>query len=189
MLCATVCMVLRMVAASALRCIMATTMQGQTKNGDVRVLLCDVRSVHNVGALFRTAEGAGVTEVLLAGYTPTPVDRFGRTRADVAKAALGAETLVPWRQVVDAYAELQQLKEEGFEIVVLEQTSRSIPYTAFIPRRPLLLVVGNEITGVPQEICEIAHTCIEIPMSGAKESLNVTTASGIALFYIRDRRA
>ena len=153
----------------------------------VRVLLSDVRSAHNVGALFRTAEAVGVCEIILAGYTPTPVDRFGRLRTDIAKAALGAHISVPWRHVSHAHDEIARLKEKGIQSVVLEQTAHSISYTDYVLQSDIVLVVGNEVEGVPREVCDMADVCIEIPMSGTKESLNVTTAAGVVLFSLRDR--
>lgn len=160
----------------------------QMSEGTMRslsVLLCNVRSAYNVGTIFRTADAAGVSEIILSGYTPTPIDRFGRKRKDVAKAALGAEETVPWRQVEDGEARLRELQKEGYAVLVLEQVSQAIPYTDYVVSGPTILVVGNEIEGVPNEICALANACIQIPMSGTKESLNVAVATGIALFRLR----
>lgn len=156
---------------------------------NISLLLHNVRSAHNVGTILRTADGAGVSEVILAGYTPDPIDRFGRKRADVAKAALGAEESVLWRHSEDAVQYCRTRRQEGVQIIVLEQTAQSIPYTTYKPAdadTAVLLVVGNEREGVPQELCDVADVCIEIPMHGMKESLNVAVATGIALFAVRD---
>ncbi len=153
---------------------------------DIAVLLYNVRSAHNVGAILRTADAAGVKEVILTGYTPAPLDRFGRARKDIAKAALGAENFVSWQSITDAVEYICAAQKDGVEIVVLEQAPSSIPYTEYRPTSDILLVVGNEIDGVPQEIIDVADVCIEIPMSGTKESLNVSVATGIALFALRD---
>ncbi|MCD8494799.1 MAG: TrmH family RNA methyltransferase [Candidatus Pacebacteria bacterium] len=154
------------------------------------LLLPDIRSAHNVGSIFRTANAAGVTKIFLTGTTPAPIDRFGRKRADIAKVALGAEDTVPWEYHA-SYADVLTLCRDHVDIVALEQDPRSIPYTHYTPpsARDILCVVGNEVDGISKDILEHAHTIVEIPMYGDKESLNVSVATGILLFFVRTQRA
>jgi tRNA G18 (ribose-2'-O)-methylase SpoU len=151
------------------------------------LLLDNVRSKENVGALFRTADGAGVSEVVLAGITPCPVNRFGLPDGKIVKSALGAEASVPWRYAHDALDEVKRLKQDGAIIIVLEQTTTSVDYRSVscAKGKHTVLVVGNEVEGVSSEVCAFADTILHIPMYGVKESLNVTTATGIALYALR----
>ncbi len=144
----------------------------------VYILLHDLRSVHNVGSIFRTADAAGVTKIYLSGTTPTPVDRFQNKRKDFIKVSLGAEDSVPWE-----YVELDTfLKQTDLHIVSVEQDARSINFKDFRYKKPTLFVLGNEVEGVKKEILDISHEIIEIPMEGEKESLNVSVTAGIILF-------
>ncbi len=143
------------------------------------VLLDNIRSLYNVGSIFRTADGARVRRLYLCGYTPFP------PRREIEKTALGATSSVPWEYVKDPMTALRSLKEQQVEICVLEQTDSSTPFYTPRPRsHPLCLVVGNEITGVSKEIISIADSAIEIPMYGMKQSLNAAVALGIALFAL-----
>lgn len=155
------------------------------------ILLQDIRSLHNVGSILRTADGADVQKVYLCGITPSPLDRFGVVRADVAKVALGAEKTVEWEQVASTSRLVASLKKEGFKIVALEQDKKSVPYnTLSLTRYPLdkiALILGEEVHGIPPALLQKCDTIIEIPMSGAKESLNVSVAFGVAAFALRDR--
>jgi 23S rRNA (guanosine2251-2'-O)-methyltransferase len=153
------------------------------------LILCDIRSTHNVGSMFRTADAAGVTKIYLVGYTPTPIDQYGRVRNDVIKVSLGAEKSVLWEHHPDPKVLVEQLKAEGVEIVALEQSPRSVDYKNFVSDsdKPSALIVGNEVEGVPERILELCDAVIDIPMRGMKESLNVTVATGIALFRLLDR--
>ena len=151
---------------------------------EIFLILHNIRSVHNVGSIFRTAEAAGVSKIYLTGYTPAPIDRFGRARKDLAKVALAAEKIVPWQKANDISLEINKLKNEGFEIVALEQAKNSIDYRKFRPRFPLALILGNEVSGIPKSILKKCDAVIEIPMKGQKESLNVSVAAGIALFRL-----
>jgi len=149
-----------------------------------RVFLNNIRSAHNVGAIFRTADGAGVERVYLAGYTPTPIDRFARPQPEIAKTSLGACETVAWQYVSggEEVATLQALQAEGFTIVAIEQASQSISlYDFSVPER-VVYVFGNEVSGVATDILQIADRVVEIPMHGTKESLNVATTVGIVLF-------
>lgn len=161
--------------------------------GNLSLLLHDIRSVHNVGSIFRTADGAGVTKIYLSGYTPAPVDRFGRTRADLAKVALGAEKVVEWEVVggsadVEAVIDfIKKMKKAGTKIVALEQDERAMDYREVDDRlagQDTLLVLGNEVDGVSREVLDLADIIIEIPMQGKKESLNVSVAAGVAMYAI-----
>ena len=152
----------------------------------ISLLLLDIRSVHNVGSIFRTADAAGVECIYLAGITPTPLGRFGEKRKDLSKVALGAEESVPWKVVSDVLSFLDEKKKEGFEIVALEQSKKSINYKNYKPQKPVLLIVGNEVGGVSEDVLSVCDRVIEIPQYGKKESLNVSVATGIALFSLSD---
>jgi tRNA G18 (ribose-2'-O)-methylase SpoU len=157
----------------------------KVKNPDIRLIILDVRSAHNVGSLFRTAEGAGVSEIYLVGYTPLPTDRFGRGRKDITKASLGAEAIIPWEHHENIVPLLKKLKKEGFEIISLEQAKEAIDYCAFTPKQDrIALIVGNEVEGIPWAVTKKSDSVIEIPMRGKKESLNVSVSGGIALYRL-----
>mgnify|MGYP002621943556 CR=1 FL=1 len=149
-----------------------------------RLFLNNIRSAHNVGAMFRTADGAGVEHIYLGGYTPTPVDRFARVQPEIAKTSLGANETVPWEYVKSGgeAAALCALQSEGYTVVVVEQALRSISLYDFNVPEQVVYVVGNEVSGVDQDIIAVADVVIEIPMHGTKESLNVSTTAGIVLF-------
>jgi 23S rRNA (guanosine2251-2'-O)-methyltransferase len=151
----------------------------------IHVLMHNIRSAHNVGSIFRTADAAGVERIILSGYTPTPIDRFGRPQKDIAKTALGAESTIPWTYVKSPKTCIRDAKETGWRVVVVEQDARSIDYRAVPKDRPLLFVLGNEVRGVSKSIRDAADTIVEIPMHGNKESLNVSVAAGIVLFAVR----
>ncbi len=142
------------------------------------LVLPNIRSAHNVGAFFRTADGAGVDRIFICGYSPTP------PHPGLVKVALGAETSVPWEYVRQTGRLLKKLSAQGIEIVGLEQAANSIPYTSYHPRFPVCLVVGNEVTGIPLALRKLCDTLIDIPMRGHKNSLNVSVAGGIALYWI-----
>lgn len=144
----------------------------------------NIRSVYNVGAIFRTADAAGVSKIYLTGYTPTPLDRFGRERKDVAKAALGAEKSVAWSHESEVHKVIMSLKSNGYEIVALEQAENSVDYKECKPSEKTALIIGEERYGITQDILDQCDHIVEIPMRGKKESLNVSVATGIALFRI-----
>lgn len=149
---------------------------------DVRVLLHNIRSTHNVGSIFRTADAAGISHIYISGYTPSPLDRFERKQKDIAKVALGAEDSVPWSKADTAKKVIAQLKIEGFSVVALEQSNTSIDYKKINFGNKVLFVVGNEVKGMSTELLKLADQIAEIPMKGNKESLNVSVAFGIGLF-------
>lgn len=151
---------------------------------DVRLLLDNIRSVHNVGSIFRTAETAGVSKIYCLGTSPVPVDRFGRKRRDFAKVALGAEDLVAWEHLDDAPRLINELKKEGFQVIAIEQDQKSAIYTEIKPKDKILLVFGNEVGGVARGLLELADQIAEIPLRGKKESLNVSVTAGIMLYSL-----
>ena len=144
------------------------------------VMLDNVRSMYNVGAIFRTADAFLVKETILAGITGRP------PHPEITKTALGAEESVEWRHVDDAFSEAVRMKEEGWTVCVLEQTHNSRSLQNFRSREGerYLLVVGNEVDGVDQRIVDIADEVLEIPQAGVKHSLNVSVSAGIAIWEI-----
>ncbi|MBD3289189.1 TrmH family RNA methyltransferase [candidate division KSB1 bacterium] len=144
----------------------------------VSVLLDNIRSLYNVGSIFRTSDAAGVEKIYLCGITGEP------PRAEIHKAALGAEESVPWEKESDPLKVVHRLKKAGYKIVVLEHTDAGNLYHQANYEAPLCLVVGHEITGITDEVVNMADMAIEIPMAGLKQSLNVSVAYGIAIFEI-----
>lgn len=142
----------------------------------------NVRSAQNIGSMLRTADAFLIREMIMAGISATPPS------AEISKTALGAEESVRWRYVEDAYAEVVRLKDRGVRIYALEQTHNSLPLQQLILPSPdeapegMLMVVGNEVSGVDQQIIDIADAAVEIPMHGTKHSLNVSVSAGIALW-------
>lgn len=151
------------------------------------LVLHDIRSVYNVGAMFRTAEAFGVGKIFLSGYTPAPFDRFGRVRNDFKKSALGAEEGLAWESFPDAISVVERLSKDGVQIISLEQSEHSVDIrtaevTGYIDTQTAL-VVGNEVHGIPPELLEASASVIEIPQFGKKESLNVSVALGVVLYH------
>ena len=145
------------------------------------ILLENIRSMLNVGGVFRIADAVGVEKVLLVGYTPAPIDRMGRENSKLAKTALGAERFVPWQQYETTSDALAAHPE--YSPVAVEQTSTAIPYTAHkIPHNPLY-IFGSETDGVRSETLHTVATHIHLPMHGMKESLNVTVAVAVVLYH------
>ncbi len=150
------------------------------------LILHNIRSIHNVGSIFRTADGAGISKIILSGYTPAPIDRFNLPRKDFAKVSLGAEKTIPWVQTKTFGAAVNLLKKENYFIAAIEQDKRSTPLFDFkAPKdRPLALVLGNEVLGVSPASLKLCDAILEIPMRGKKESLNVSVTAGIAMFAV-----
>lgn len=148
------------------------------------LILENLRSVENTGSIFRTAEGLGVSKIILVGTTPPPIDRFGRKRTDFAKVSLGSEEMMEWEYVKEIKPALKELREQNFEIIALEQTGASQNIKEFKAKELFALIVGNEVEGVSKEALEMAHKVLEIEMQGEKESLNVSVSTGIALFML-----
>jgi tRNA G18 (ribose-2'-O)-methylase SpoU len=151
------------------------------------LILNDIRSVENVGAMFRTADAAGIDKIYLCGYTPTPIDRFGRKRKDLTKSALGAEEYVKWEYKKLVCPVIAKLKREGFQIIAIEQDEKSIDYKKVKIKNKNAFIVGTEVTGIPKDVLEKCDIVAEIPMRGKKESLNVSVALGVALFRVLNR--
>jgi tRNA G18 (ribose-2'-O)-methylase SpoU len=147
----------------------------------VFALLNNIRSLYNVGSMFRTADGAGLSKLFLCGYTGYPPAR------KVLKTSLGATENVAWQRYPSAVECAQQLKQQGVSIVLLEQTDRSIPIAQAEFSYPTCLVVGNEIEGVDPALVALADQSVEIPMYGTKNSLNVAVAFGIAVYALVGR--
>ncbi len=154
---------------------------------DVRVLLHNIRSAHNVGAIFRTADAIGVTRMYLSGYTPLPVDRFGRPVKEIAKTALGAERTIPWEYAKTPVKFLRNLRDDGFKVVGIEQDKRAVDYKTFEAPEKFVILVGSEVRGLSAGLRKQCDVLVEIPMRGEKESLNVSVAFGIALFRVLDK--
>lgn len=154
------------------------------ENKENILILHDIRSAQNVGAVFRTADACGIDKIIISGYSPTPLDRFGRKRSDISKSALGAEESVKWETSPDILNTLKSLKEKGFKIISLEQSEKSIDYKDIKISEKNVFVVGNEVSGVDKGILDISDEIAEIKMLGEKESLNVSVATGIFLFRV-----
>jgi 23S rRNA (guanosine2251-2'-O)-methyltransferase len=159
-----------------------------------RLILSDIRSAGNVGAILRTADACGVELIYACGYTPYPQIQsderpahitLSNTRA-IAKTALGAELTVPVLHIPGTTTAIMEAKHDGFEIIVIEQTESSLNLFGFRPKsRRLAIVVGNEVGGVSPAICALAGVILELPMVGSKESLNVASAAAVALYQLR----
>lgn len=152
---------------------------------DVAVLLHNVRSAHNVGSIFRTSDAAGVSRLYLSGYTPRPVDRFGRVQKDIAKTALGAEHFIPWEYAKAPSVFLKMLRTLGWTIVGIEQDADAVDHRTYVPKDKTLFIFGNEVRGLSPPLLGQCDTLLEIPMYGKKESLNVSVAAGVILFSMR----
>jgi len=152
------------------------------------LVLDDIRSVFNVGSIFRTAEAAGIKKIFLCGITPTPINRLGQARKDLAKVSLGAEKIINWEYCSSAARLISKLKSEKYYLIALEQNKKSEPLFKIKPKRikkETALVVGNEVKGIRQSILEKSDLIAEIPMLGQKESLNVAVALGIAVYHLK----
>ena len=147
----------------------------------LEALLDNIRSAWNVGAIFRTADGLGVQKLHLCGITPTPHN------ASVAKTALGADQSIPWTYAPDALRAAENLIAAGAHLWALEQDERAIPLenAKITDDQRLVLIVGNEVTGVDPELLELCEKIIYIPMQGKKRSLNVEVAFGVAAAAVR----
>lgn len=151
---------------------------------DVSLLLHNIRSTYNVGSIFRTADATGVSKIYLSGYTPAPIDRFGRARQDISRASLGAEKTVAWESVVDPIALINKLKKDEVEIIGLEQDKKAIDYRKLKLNRKSLIILGEEVDGIEKELINACDQIAEIPMFGQKESLNVSVATGVLLYSL-----
>ena len=154
------------------------------------VILHNIRSTYNVGAILRTCDCLGIDEVVFSGYTPfldkgLPYERE-KLKKQIHKTALGAEETLKWHRAEDIFAEIAAQKAEGRKIVALEQGEKSINLADECNfTDDMALILGEEVHGVPSEVLEQCDTLLEIPMCGTKESFNVSVATGIALFALR----
>lgn len=149
----------------------------------VYVALNNIRSLHNVGSIFRTSDALGIGRVILGGYTGSP------PRKDISKTALGAEKWVSYEKVFRLPTYLRKIKKEGFSVVGLENNiKRALSIENFYPSFPLVLVLGNERKGLTKAVQQELDMIISIPMVGRKESLNVAVAFGIAMYCIKNFR-
>jgi len=146
------------------------------------LVLYNIRSSYNVGAIFRTADAVGIDKIFLVGVTPCPLDKFKRTNSKISKSALGAEVSVAWEYRKTISPLLKKFKKDEVEIVALEQSPDSIDYKKIKLTGSWVLILGEETKGLEDNILKQCDVVAEIPMVGAKESLNVSVATGVALF-------
>ncbi|HEY8734011.1 MAG TPA: RNA methyltransferase [Puia sp.] len=146
----------------------------------VILLLENIRSMHNVGSVFRTADAFLANAIYLCGYTPRPPHR------DIHKTALGATESVSWKYVENALKEVELLKKNGYRVVGVEQVEESIPLQNFklAEGEKMVLIFGNEVQGVSEELLRCCDACIEIPQFGMKHSLNISVAAGMVLWEL-----
>jgi tRNA G18 (ribose-2'-O)-methylase SpoU len=144
----------------------------------ITVILDNVRSMHNVGSVFRTADAFLIEQIILCGYTPTPPHR------DIQKTALGATETVHWMYQENTVTAISELQSNGYTIVAVEQAegSQMLQNFTIIANQKIALIFGNEVDGVSDEALELCNHCIEIPQSGSKHSLNISVAAGIVLW-------
>ena len=149
-------------------------------------VLDNLRSVYNVGSIFRTANACGIEKIILCGTTPTPLDKKGVRRSDFAKVALGAEDTLQWEYKEDTKDTLQELKKSGFYTIAFEQDAKSIDYknVNVEGREKIVFIIGQEVTGISRDVLDECDVIAEIPMLGTKESLNVTIAFGIGVYRV-----
>lgn len=151
---------------------------------EICLILNNIRSVHNVGSIFRIADCAGINKIYCVGTTPLPIDRFGRQRKDFAKVSLGAE-----KNIISVYKEktedlILELKEKGIKIIAIEQSGNSVDYKEIKLSGATAFILGNEVDGISPDILNLCDDVSEIKMLGKKESLNVAVAFGISIFRI-----
>lgn len=154
-----------------------TTQFKQSSHFPVSVMLNNIRSMYNVGSIFRTCDAANINELILTGYTPYP------PRSEIEKTALGASESVNWKYEHNIFDAIQVQKDKGEKIIAVELTNESIGYDTFtLSDFPCCLVFGNELTGINDYVLELCNSAIEIPMYGIKHSLNVGVCAGITIF-------
>ena len=152
------------------------------------VVLHNIRSLYNVGSIFRTADAVAAEKIYLCGITPKPVDEFGKPRSQLIKVSLGAEKYVPWEKVESTSRLIDKLKRDGYKILSVEQNKNSTQYyklpKSYILNSKFCLVLGSEVNGLSQSILKKSDKILEIPMFGKKESLNISVAFGIVAYYL-----
>lgn len=149
-------------------------------------VLHNIRSAHNAGSIFRTADAGGVSKIVLVGYTPGPYDQYGVLRPDFGKVSLGAEKTVPHERADTLKDALEQLKKDGYTVVGVELDEHATPLFEYTPaiHAKIALVLGNEVSGLSKDDLALCDAVVEIPMQGTKESLNVSVAAGVALYSL-----
>jgi len=148
------------------------------------LILPDIRSALNVGAIFRTADAVCIDKIYLVGVTPRPNDQFGRIQKDIAKSALGAEKTMSWKFKKSLSVLISKLKKDGYKIIAIEQDKKAVDYKKIKVGEKNAFIIGTEVSGLPKNILQKCDVIVEIPMKGEKESLNVSVACGVALFRI-----
>lgn len=146
------------------------------------VVLDNIRSMHNVGSVFRTADSFLVEKMYLCGYTPQPPHR------DINKTALGATETVAWEYASTTVEAVQTLQAQGYKVYAVEQAEGAVYLDQFnLPAQKIAIVMGNEVEGVADDVLDICDGCIEIPQLGSKHSLNISVAAGIIIWAITER--
>jgi len=148
-----------------------------TNRSPIYIIAHNIRSMYNVGSIFRTCDSALVSKLVLTGFTPHP------PRPEIEKTALGAVNSVPWTYENNIFKAIQEFKEQNIKVFALELTDKKRQYDTITPEEfPLAIVIGNELTGLDDNILNACDDAIEIPMLGVKHSLNVSVATGIAIY-------
>ena len=151
------------------------------------LILHNLGSVLNVGAIFRTADAIGIDKIYLTGYSPGLLDKFGRQNKRISKSAMGAENFVKSEQIKDIFNLIKKLKLEGFQIIAVEQDKKSIDYKKIKLIKKNAFIFGSEVFGIEKKVLKNSDLIAEIPMRGQKNSLNVSTTVGIFLFKLLDK--
>jgi 23S rRNA (guanosine2251-2'-O)-methyltransferase len=151
-----------------------------TEKADIIFVLDNIRSAQNIGSIFRTSDAFNLEKIVLTGISATPPNK------EILKTALGSTESVAWEHHADAVQAVQELKQQGYQIISVEQTQNSTLLHQFIPNKDgkFVLVMGNEVEGVNQEIINLSDTILEIPQFGTKHSLNVAVSAGIVLWDV-----
>lgn len=153
---------------------------------EVVAILHNIRSIHNVASMFRTADGAGITMLYLTGFTPGPLDAFDRPVQQFTKVSLGAEQSVSWIKKRLIGPVVARLKNDGYTIIALELHPKALQYTTAVKAKKIAFIVGSEPKGLPTSVIKQCDAILEIPMRGKKESLNVSVAFGVAAYKLTD---
>ncbi len=156
------------------------------------IIAHNIRSIHNVGSVFRTAEGLGVEKLYLTGYTPYPKiegdprlpHEINKIDKAISKVSLGAEKYLDFETKKDIKKLVKQLKQDGYRIVALEQSKKSINLNQYKPLERIVLIIGNEVEGIDSSTLSLVDDIVEIPMLGKKESFNVVQAMAMASYYL-----
>jgi len=150
------------------------------KSQEIYLIAQNIRSLFNVGSLFRCADVFGVSKIYLCGYTGFP------PRQQIAKVALGADSWIPWERCWQTHLLIKKLKQQGIKVVALESGAGGTSLPKFRPTFPLALIVGSETNGISQTVLKLADEIVYIPMLGQKESMNVAVAASVALYQLRN---